>query len=119
MAINKEKDEESTLHRPRRNHSGGAFRRADRQLPEVPFRAWSISALRFLRQHTDYEFVMVSNQDGLGTESYPESDFLPTHQLMLDILHGEVVDFDAIHIVRRFPADNLPTRKPGTGMLTA
>ena len=79
----------------------------------------AISALRFLRQHTDYEFVMVSNQDGLGTESYPESDFLPTHQLMLDILHGEGVDFDAIHIDRSFPADNLPTRKPGTGMLTA
>lgn len=79
----------------------------------------AISALRFLRQHTDYEFVMVSNQDGLGTESYPESDFLPTHQLMLDILHGEGVDFDAIHIDRSFPTDNLPTRKPGTGMLTA
>lgn len=76
-----------------------------------------ISALRFLRQHTDYEFVMVSNQDGLGTEAYPETDFLPTHQLMLDILHGEGIDFDAIHIDRSFPEDNLPTRKPGTGML--
>ena len=78
----------------------------------------AISALRFLRQHTDYLFVMVSNQDGLGTPSYPEADFLPTHQLMLDILKGEGVEFDAIHIDRSFPEDNLPTRKPGTAMLT-
>lgn len=78
----------------------------------------AISALRFLRLHTDYLFVMVSNQDGLGTESYPEADFWPTHNLMLDILRGEGVEFDAIHIDRSFPADNLPTRKPGTAMLT-
>ncbi len=77
-----------------------------------------ISSLRFLRQHTDYELVMVSNQDGLGTDAYPEADFWPTHQLMLDILHGEGIDFDAIHIDRSFPEENLPTRKPGTGMLT-
>ena len=76
-----------------------------------------IGALKFLRQHTDYVFVMVSNQDGLGTDSYPEKDFWPTQNLMLDILKGEGVEFDAIHIDRSFPADNLPTRKPGTGML--
>jgi imidazoleglycerol-phosphate dehydratase/histidinol-phosphatase len=79
----------------------------------------AISALRFLRQHTDFLFVMVSNQDGLGTESYPEETFWPTQNLMLDILKGEGVTFDAIHIDRSFPNDNLPTRKPGTGMLTA
>jgi len=78
----------------------------------------AISALRFLRQHTDYLFVMVSNQDGLGTDSYPEADFWPTHRLMLNILKGEGVEFDAIHIDRSFPSDNLPTRKPGTAMLT-
>ena len=78
----------------------------------------AISALRFLRLHTDYLFVMVSNQDGLGTPSYPETDFWPTHNLMLDILKGEGVEFDAIHIDRSFPKDNLPTRKPGTAMLT-
>ena len=76
-----------------------------------------IGALKFLREHTDYEFVMVSNQDGLGTDSYPEDDFWPTQNLMLDILKGESVLFDAIHIDRSFPEDNLPTRKPGTGML--
>lgn len=78
----------------------------------------AISALRFLRKHTDFLFVMVSNQDGLGTESYPEDTFWPTQNLMLDILKGEGFSFDAIHIDRSFPKDNLPTRKPGTGMLT-
>lgn len=76
-----------------------------------------ISALRFIRQHTDYEFVMVSNQDGLSTDAYPEEDFWPTHNLMLEVLRGEGVEFDEILIDRSFPADNLPTRKPGTGMV--
>ncbi len=83
------------------------------------FMPGAISALRFLRQHTDYRFVMVSNQDGLGTASYPESDFWPTHNLMLEILEGEGVTFDDILIDRSFPEDNRPTRKPGTAMLTA
>ena len=78
----------------------------------------AISALRFLRQHTDYRFVMVSNQDGLGTPAYPEEDFWPTHNLMLEILEGEGIVFDDILIDRSFPEDNLPTRKPGTAMLT-
>ena len=78
----------------------------------------AISALSFLAAHTDYQFVLVSNQDGLGTDSYPESDFLPTHNLMLDILKGEGIEFVAQHIDRSFPQDNLPTRKPGTAMLT-
>lgn len=77
-----------------------------------------INALSFLRKHTDYEFVMVSNQDGLGTDSYPEDDFWPTHNLMLQTLKGEGVEFDDILIDRSFPEDNLPTRKPGTAMLT-
>lgn len=79
----------------------------------------AISALKFLRNHTDYELVMVSNQDGLGTDSYPEDTFWPTQNLMLEILKGEGVVFDAIFIDRSFPEDNLPTRKPGTAMLTS
>ncbi|MBQ0050046.1 MAG: bifunctional histidinol-phosphatase/imidazoleglycerol-phosphate dehydratase HisB [Bacteroidales bacterium] len=78
----------------------------------------AIGALSFLRKHTDYEFVMVSNQDGLGTDAYPEEDFWPTHNLMLNTLKGEGVEFDEILIDRSFPQDNLPTRKPGTAMLT-
>ena len=77
-----------------------------------------ITSLHFLRQHTDYELVMVSNQDGLGTASYPEEDFWPTHNLMLQVLESAGITFDAIHIDRSFPEDNLPTRKPGTAMLT-
>ena len=79
----------------------------------------AIGALRFLREHTDFKFVMVSNQDGLGTPSYPEADFWPTHNLMLDILAGEGVTFDDILIDRSFPEEHLPTRKPGTAMLGA
>lgn len=78
-----------------------------------------IGALSFLVRHTDYKLVLVSNQDGLGTSSYPEADFWPTHNLMLDILKGEGIKFAAQHIDRSFPHENLPTRKPGTAMLTA
>jgi imidazoleglycerol-phosphate dehydratase/histidinol-phosphatase len=77
-----------------------------------------IRNLNFIRTKLDFEFVMVSNQDGLGTSSYPEEDFWPTHNLMLNTLKGEGVTFDDILIDRSFPADNLPTRKPGTGMMT-
>ncbi len=73
-------------------------------------------SLTFLRQHTDFEFVMASNQDGLGTESYPETDFWPTHNFILNTLKGEGVEFSDILIDRHFPQDNAPTRKPGTGM---
>lgn len=76
-----------------------------------------IRNLYFIRKHLDFEFVMVSNQDGLGTEAYPEQDFWPTHNLMLNTLKGEGVVFDDILIDRSFPEDNLPTRKPGTAML--
>ena len=76
-----------------------------------------IRNLHFIRTKLDFEFVMVSNQDGLGTDSYPEKDFYPTHHLMLNTLKGEGIEFDDILIDRSFPEDNLPTRKPHTGML--
>ncbi len=69
----------------------------------------AITALAYIRQHTDYELVMVSNQDGLGTASYPEDTFWPTHNLMLDILRGEGVEFDALNNERSFPHEQLPT----------
>ena len=78
----------------------------------------AIRNLNFIRKKLEFEFVLVSNQDGLGTESYPEGDFWPTHNLMLDILKSEDVEFDDQCIDRSFPEDNLPTRKPGTAMLT-
>ena len=77
----------------------------------------AISSLAFLRQHTDYEFVMVSNQDGLGTEAFPEETFWPVHHFILDTLKGEGVEFDDILIDPHFPEDNAPTRKPNTGLV--
>ena len=73
-------------------------------------------SLSFLREHTDFEFVMASNQDGLGTPSYPEKDFYPTQNFILNTLKGEGVEFDDILIDPHFPEDNAPTRKPATGM---
>ena len=58
-------------------------------------------SLTFLRQHTDFEFVMASNQDGLGTSSYPEADFYPTQNFILNTLKGEGVEFDDILIDRQ------------------
>ena len=73
--------------------------------------------LYFIRKHLDFELVMVSNQDGLGTPSFPEETFLPAHNKMLKALEGEGVVFDDILIDRSFPEDNSPCRKPRTGML--
>ncbi len=77
-----------------------------------------ISSLSFLRQNTDYEFVMVSNQDGLGTPVYPTERFDQFQSLLLHTLGTEGVTFDDILIDKSFPEENLPTRKPGVGMLT-
>lgn len=66
----------------------------------------------------DFELVMVTNQDGLGTASYPENTFWPIQQFVLKSLENENIIFSNIHIDRTFPADNAPTRKPNTGMLT-
>ncbi|TVQ29148.1 MAG: bifunctional histidinol-phosphatase/imidazoleglycerol-phosphate dehydratase HisB [Wenzhouxiangella sp.] len=64
-----------------------------------------------------FRFVMVSNQDGLGTDSFPEEDFRGPHELLLQILASQGIEFDAIHIDKSFPEDQAPTRKPGVGML--
>jgi imidazoleglycerol-phosphate dehydratase/histidinol-phosphatase len=74
--------------------------------------------LGFIRSKLDYEFVMVSNQDGLGTDSFPEDTFWPSQNLILKTLKGEGIEFDDILIDRSMPADNADTRKPRTGMLT-
>ena len=74
--------------------------------------------LGFIRKNLDFEFVMVSNQDGLGTDSFPEDTFWPVHNFILQTLKGEDIEFDNILIDRHFPEDNHPCRKPGTGMLT-
>lgn len=73
--------------------------------------------LGFIRKNLDFEFVMVSNQDGLGTDSFPEDTFWPVHNFILQTLKGEGIEFDEQLIDRHFPEDNHPCRKPGTGML--
>lgn len=77
-----------------------------------------LSSLRKIAEETDYELVMVTNQDGLGTDAFPESTFWPAHTKMMQTFTGEKIHFAAVHIDRHFPHDNAPTRKPGTGMLT-
>ena len=66
----------------------------------------------------DFELVMVTNQDGLGTESFPEETFWPTQNFILKAFENEGITFDEIFIDRSFPEDNASTRKPRTGMLT-
>ena len=66
----------------------------------------------------DYSLVMVTNQDGLGTKSFPEDDFWPTHNFLLKAFENEGIVFDEILIDKSFPEDNAPTRKPRTGLLT-
>lgn len=65
----------------------------------------------------DYELVMVTNQDGLGTASFPEDTFWPLHNLVMKSLEGEGIYFSKVLIDKTFVADNAPTRKPGTGLL--
>lgn len=74
--------------------------------------------LYFIRKNLNYELVMVSNQDGLGTVSYPEDTFWPAQNKMLKAFENEGVVFDDILIDRSFPHENLPSRKPGIGMMS-
>jgi imidazoleglycerol-phosphate dehydratase/histidinol-phosphatase len=71
-----------------------------------------------IARELDYELVMVTNQDGLGTDAFPEDTFWPLQNLVMKSLEGEGIHFSAVHIDRSFPKDNAPTRKPETGMLT-
>ncbi|MGV3604505.1 MAG: bifunctional histidinol-phosphatase/imidazoleglycerol-phosphate dehydratase HisB [Dyadobacter fermentans] len=88
-------------------------------LEKLEFLPKAISALRKIAEETDYELVMVTNQDGLGTSSFPEDTFWPAQNKMVKTLEGEDIRFADVHIDRSFPEDNLPTRKPGIGMLTS
>ena len=72
--------------------------------------------LYFIRCKLDFDLVMATNQDGLGTESFPEASFLTAHDKMIQTFAGEGIRFDDILIDRSFPADHAPTRKPRTGM---
>jgi imidazoleglycerol-phosphate dehydratase/histidinol-phosphatase len=87
-------------------------------LEKLAFLPGAISNLRKISEETDFELVMVTNQDGLGTASFPEESFWPAHQKMMDILQAENINFAKICIDRSFEHENAPTRKPRTGLLT-
>lgn len=84
-------------------------------LEKLSFVPGAISALKSLGE-LDFEIILASNQDGLGTASFPEETFWPAHNKMLETLEGEGIVFADQLIDRSFPQDNAPTRKPRTGM---
>lgn len=87
-------------------------------LEKLEFVPKAISNLRKIALEMDYELVMVTNQDGLGTDSFPTEDFWPAQYKMLRVLEGEDIIFKSIHIDKTFEHENADTRKPRTGMLT-
>lgn len=87
-------------------------------IEKLQFLPGVITALSKIVNETDYSLVMITNQDGTGTESFPEKTFRPVHNLIIRILSNEGVIFDEIFIDRTFPEDISHTRKSGTAMLT-
>lgn len=87
-------------------------------LDKLEFYPKAFQYLAKIANELDYELAMVTNQDGLGTDSFPEDTFWPTHNFILKAFENEGVVFDEIFVDRTFPEENAPTRKPRTGMLT-
>lgn len=95
--------------------------------PPTDFQVDSLEKLEFypgifqnlakITKELDYELVMITNQDGLGTESFPYEDFIRPQEKMLKAFENEGIIFNDILIDKSFESENLPTRKPGTGML--
>jgi imidazoleglycerol-phosphate dehydratase/histidinol-phosphatase len=86
-------------------------------LEKLRFLPGAITNLAKIARETDFILVMVTNQDGMGTESFPESAFYPAQNFVLQTLADEGVEFADVFVDRTFPHENAPTRKPGTGML--
>jgi len=86
-------------------------------LEQLEFLPAVIRNLYFIRHKLDFELALVTNQDGLGTEVYPQANFDAVQRKFMQILSSEEIWFDKIFIDKSFPEDNLPTRKPGTAML--
>jgi imidazoleglycerol-phosphate dehydratase/histidinol-phosphatase len=94
---------------------------ADEQIDsfeKLEFYPGALTYLPKIAKELDFELVMITNQDGLGTASYPENTFWPVHNFILKTFEAEGVKFDNIVIDRTFPAEKAPTRKPGTALLT-
>ena len=88
-------------------------------LEQLEFLPGVIRSLYFIRKNLDFEVVMVTNQDGLGTSAYPQENFDRVQGKMLEVFANEGVTFDDILIDKSFPEENSPNRKPETGMLKA
>ncbi len=88
------------------------------RLDQLEFLPGVIRNLYFIQKHLDYKLVIVTNQDGLGTEVYPQENFDAVQAMMLGIFRNESVDFSDILVDKSFPEENLSTRKPGIGLLT-
>lgn len=86
-------------------------------LSQMTFLPGVLRNLYFIQKNLTFELVMVTNQDGLGTPVYPQENFDAVQGKMLEVMEGEGIHWNNIHIDKSFPEDNLPTRKPGTGML--
>lgn len=96
--------------------------------PPVNFQVDSLEKLEFypgvfqslarIARELDYKLVMVTNQDGLGTDAFPENSFWPVQNKIIQAFRNEGIEFSEILIDKSFPHENLPTRKPGTGMFT-
>lgn len=87
-------------------------------LEKFSFLPGVITSLSKIARELDFELVIVTNQDGLGTASFPEDTFWPVQNKMIEILKGEGIIFKEIFIDKHFPSENSPERKPGTAMLT-
>ena len=87
-------------------------------LSKLEFYPKAFQFLSKIAKELDFELAMVTNQDGLGTTSFPEETFWPTQNFILKAFENEGITFDEIFIDKSFPEDNAPTRKPRTGMLT-
>ncbi len=85
---------------------------------KLEFLPQAITQLHRIARELDYELVMITNQDGLGTDSFPENTFWPVHNLMMNVLESEGVTFSEVLIDKSFPEQNATTRKPQTGLLT-
>lgn len=86
---------------------------------KIKFLPSVITALADISKHTDYELVMVSNQDGLGRQDFPEERFWGPHNFLMDVLEGQGIKFKDILIDGHYEDENSPMRKPNTGMLAA
>ena len=86
--------------------------------PKLEFYPHMFEYMTKIAKELDYELVMITNQDGLGTEEFPEDTFWPVHNFIMKTLKNEGIHFEKIFIDRTFPHENNPTRKPGTALLT-